>query len=97
MILLDVNLRSGPGRAYQPPIGVLTLNTKVIPIGYAPVGIPDGSWVKVRNPETQQEGWITAESKYVSCNIALTTLPSVEVSTPPATLPSSEISVPADG
>jgi SH3 domain-containing protein len=95
-VLQDLNLRSGPGTAYYPPIEVLPLNTEVIPIGYNPVGNPGGSWVQVKNPVTQHEGWVNAAAVYVSCNIDLTTLPSVEVSAPPLPRPpsSAQSSVP---
>jgi len=97
-VLQDLNLRSGPGTAYYPPITVLPLNTKVIPMGYRPLGIPGGSWVQVKNPVTQQEGWVNAAPQYVSCNIDLTTLPLVEVSAPPPPkLPSSAQSSVPDG
>src|SRR4026207_2034663 len=98
IVLQDLNLRSGPGTAYYPPIEVLPLNTKAIPTGYNPVGIPGGSWVQVKNLVTQQEGWVNAAPQYVSCNIDLTILPLVEVSAPPPPkLPSSTQSSVPDG
>src|SRR5215211_7917503 len=52
-VLQDLNLRSGPGRAYNPPITALPANTALIPLAYQPVGIPGGSWVQVQNPANQ--------------------------------------------
>src|SRR5687767_12014961 len=43
-VLQDLNLRFGPGTAYRPPIRALPANSLVIPLGFAPQGIPGGSW-----------------------------------------------------
>ena len=81
-VLQDLNLRSGPGTAYNPPITALPANTEVIPISYNPVGYPGGSWVQVQDPASQKEGWVSAGLAYVSCNLDLTTLSSVAVEPP---------------
>lgn len=81
-ILQDLNLRTGPGTAYRPPIRALPAQTVVVPLGYNPVGIPGGTWVQVREPGANEVGWVSAGDQYVSCNIDLTTLPSVAVPTP---------------
>ena len=86
-VLQDLNFRTGPGTAYNPPISTLQANMEVIPIAYQPVGIPGGSWVQVENPANQQKGWVSAGSQYVSCNIDLTTLPQVTVAPPPTPVP----------
>jgi hypothetical protein len=82
-VLQDLNLRFGPGTAYRPPIRVLLANTVVTPRGFAPQGIPGGSWAYVQDPATQHEGWVSAGTAFISCNIDLTTLPAVEFGTPP--------------
>jgi hypothetical protein len=82
-VLQDLNLRFGPGTAYRPPIRVLLANTVITPLGFAPRGIPGGSWAYVQDPATQDEGWVSAGSQFISCNIDLTTLPAVEFGTPP--------------
>ena len=83
-VLRDLNLRSGPGTAYNPPITLLPANTELIPLAYNPVGYPGGSWVQVEAP-SQKTGWVSAGAAYISCNIDLKGLPSVSVAPPPAT------------
>lgn len=86
-VLQDLNLRSGPGRAYDPPIGSLLAGTKFVPIGFYPQGIPGGPWVQaqVEGTISSQTGWVSAGSQYVACNLELATLPAVEVPPPPPT------------
>lgn len=81
-ILQDLNLRTGPGTAYNPPIRALPAQTVLIPTGFNPVGVPGGPWVQVTEATSNQTGWVSAGEQYVSCNIDLTTLPSVNVPTP---------------
>src|SRR6266511_5331785 len=73
-VLQDLNLRSGPGTAYRPPIRVLPANSVVTPLGFAPQGIPGGSWAYVQDPATQDKGWVSAGSQFISCNVDLSTL-----------------------
>ncbi|HJS19370.1 MAG TPA: hypothetical protein VJ785_11530 [Anaerolineales bacterium] len=82
-ILQDLNLRFGPGTAYRPPIRALLANSLVTPLGFAPQGIPGGSWAYVEDRTTQDKGWVSAGPQYISCNIDLTTLPPVDFGTPP--------------
>lgn len=82
-ILQDLNLRFGPGTAYRPPVRALLANTVVTPLGFAPQGIPGGSWAYVQDPATDDEGWVSAGSQYISCNVELSTLPAVAFGTPP--------------
>jgi hypothetical protein len=81
-VLQDLNLRSGPGTAYRPPIRVLPANTVVTPLGFAPQGIPEGSWAFVQ-VSAQEKGWVSAGSQFISCNIDLSTLSAVPFGTPP--------------
>ena len=81
-VLQDLNLRFGPGTAYRPPIQALPANTVVTPLGFAPQGIPGGSWAYVQTAN-QEQGWVSAGSQYISCNIELASLPPVEFGTPP--------------
>lgn len=85
-VLQDLNLRTGPGTAYRPPIRALPAQTSVIPLGYNPTGIPGGPWVQVEDQANDLIGWVSAGDQYVSCNIDLTSLPSVAVA-PPAPPP----------
>ena len=82
-VLQDLNLRFGPGTAYRPPIRALPANTVVTPLGFAPQGIPGGSWAYMQDPATQDEGWVSAGAQFISCNIDLSTLPPVDFGTPP--------------
>ena len=81
-VLQDLNLRSGPGTAYRPPIRALPANSVVTPLGFAPQGIPGGSWAYVQ-VSAQEKGWVSAGSQFISCNIDLSTLPAVAFGTPP--------------
>jgi hypothetical protein len=91
-ILQDLNLRSGPGTAYRPPLAVIPANTVVTPTGYSPTGRPGGSWVLVQDPVSQKEGWVSAGAAYVNCNLDLTTLPAVAVAPPNPPTPHAESS-----
>jgi hypothetical protein len=82
-VLQDLNMRFGPGTAYRPPTHALPANTVVTPLGFAPQGIPEGSWAFVEDPTTGERGWVNARSIYISCNIELSTLPPVDFGTPP--------------
>lgn len=82
-ILQDLNMRSGPGTAYRPPIRVFPENSVVTPLGFAPQGIPGGSWAYVSDPASQDKGWVSAGPQYISCNVELSTLPPVAFGTPP--------------
>lgn len=82
-ILQDLNLRFGPGTAYRPPIRALPGSSTVTPLGFAPQGIPGGTWAYVEDPATGQKGWVSAGSQFISCNVELAALPSVEFGTPP--------------
>ena len=81
-ILQDLNLRSGPGTAYRPPIRVLPKDTVVTPLGFAPQGIPGGTWAYVQ-VSAQEKGWVSAGAQFISCNIDVSTLPAVPFGTPP--------------
>lgn len=84
-VLQDLNLRNGPGKAYDPPIGILVAGTKFVPIGFEPQGIPGGPWVQaqVEVSISSKIGWVSAGSQFVTCNLELATLPAVEVPPPP--------------
>jgi hypothetical protein len=93
-VLQDLNLRTGPGTAYNPPITALPASTELIPLAYNPVGIPGGSWVQVRTLQNERTGWVSAGAQYVSCNIDLTTLDSVTVAPPEPQRPLAQTSNP---
>ncbi len=82
VVLQDLNMRTGPGTAYRPPLRSLPAQTILEPLGYNPVGIPGGPWLQAKDRVNNQIGWVSAGSQYISCNIVLTTLPSVAVAPP---------------
>src|SRR5574341_2299866 len=82
-VLQDLNLRSGPGTAYNPPLTQLNAGTEFIPIGFNPQGVPGGPWVQAQVESINQTGWVSAGSQFISCNLELATLPSVQVPPPP--------------
>ena len=82
-VLQDLNLRIGPGTAYRPPIRVLPGNSVVTPLGFAPQGIPGGSWAYVQDPASGDRGWVSAGAQYIACDIELASLPPVAFGTPP--------------
>jgi len=82
-VLQDLNLRSGPGTAYNPPLTQLDAGTEFVPIGFEPQGVPGGPWVQARVDSINQTGWVSAGSQFVSCNLELATLPTVDVPLPP--------------
>ena len=82
-VLQDLNLRFGPGTAYRPPVRVLRANSIITPLGFAPQGIPGGSWAYVQDVASQEKGWVSAGPQYISCTIELATLPAVAFGTPP--------------
>jgi len=83
----SLNLRSGPGTLYDPPIYSMESGTVLIPLGYNPVGYPGGSWVQVNDTAHNKIGWVSAGDQYVACNVDLTGLPTVVVDPPPAKEP----------
>lgn len=96
-VLQDLNLRFGPGTAYRPPINTLPANSVLTPLGFAPQGIPGGSWAYVQDLATQNKGWVNAGAQYISCNVELAALPAVAFGTPPPFFPQSAQSSDPDG
>jgi len=68
-----LNLRSGPGTVYDPPIASLPAGTEVTPLAYSAVGYPDDQWVNVQVVGSSEEGWV-ASSFLVDCNVDVTGL-----------------------
>jgi hypothetical protein len=78
----NLNLRSGPGTAYRPPLTALVTGTELTPTGFNPVGVPGGPWVQVRVLNQELNGWVSAGEQFVTCNIDLSTLGQVAVDPP---------------
>lgn len=85
-VLTGVNLRNGPGVAYEPPVMSADPGTSLRPIAYVPSGFPLGAWLLVEMDDTDQPLWVSAGPQFVSCNIDITTLPRPEV-IPPTPVP----------
>jgi len=82
-----LNIRSGPGLVYHPPVASVARDTELTPIAYNPSGFP-GQWLQVLVEGTGQIGWVSADAQFVSCNIAdLNSLPFV--AGPPTPTPTS--------
>ncbi|MCJ7549999.1 MAG: SH3 domain-containing protein, partial [Anaerolineae bacterium] len=64
----SLNLRSGPGTVYDPPIASLPAGAEVKPLAYSAVGYPDDQWVKVQVVGSGEEGWV-ASSFLAGCNV----------------------------
>lgn len=79
-VVSGVNLRPGPGVAYEPPLSSLGFNTQLTPLAYQAVGFPQGSWLQAQVQDTGQIGWVSALPQYIQCDFDPATLP-------PATFP----------
>lgn len=88
-VVSGVNLRPGPGMAYDPPLGSLGVNTQLTPLAYQAVGFPQGPWLQAQVQATGQVGWVSAQPQYVQCDFDPTTLPlaSFPPTPPPPTAP----------
>ena len=88
-VLSGVNLRAGPGVAYDPPLGSLGVNTQLTPLGYVAEGFPQGPWLQAQVQVTGQVGWVSAMPQYVTCDFDLATLPAASFppTPPPPTAP----------
>ena len=94
----NLNLRSGPGTAYRPPISSLAVNSLVTPLGFAPKGIPSGSWAYVQDSASQDKGWVNAGEQYISCNVDVTALSQMAFDPPSApSLPDTSQASPGPG
>lgn len=88
-VLAGVNLRNGPGMAYDPPVGAVGPGTSLRPIAFVPSGFPLGAWLLVETGDAGQSLWVSAGTQFVSCAIDITTLP------PPAVIPPTPAPIPS--
>lgn len=94
LISSNVNLRSGPGTSYEPPIKTLSTGTELEPLSYSATGFPDGQWVEVKIVSTGETGWVST-SYVANCNVTLTELPPGTIpATPTPTLTATPTSTP---
>lgn len=94
VVAARLNLRSGPGTAYDPPITVVTRGTRLLPLARNNAS----TWIRVEVESSGITGWVSAGTQYVECGLEIGSLP-VEASgpvetpqpvvtpTPPATPP----------
>ncbi len=80
-VVSGVNLRSGPGTAYDPPLAGLGANTLLRPLAFSINGFPLGQWLQVQVEATGLVGWVSAGPQWIACDVDVTTLP------PPAAIP----------
>ncbi len=71
VLVNSLNLRTGPGLSYDPPIGALARDTVLIPLQRN----PPTSWVRVQVVGGGPTGWVSAGGQYIACNINLSQLP----------------------
>jgi len=79
-----LNIRSGPGTVYDPPLAAVPAGTEVTPLAFSSIGFPDGQWVKVDVPSAGVIGWV-AKDHLADCTVDVTTLGSAEI--PPTPTP----------
>ena len=70
-----LNLRSGPGTAFVPPLRELSPDEDLIPLAFSAQGFPDGQWLEVSVAGTGQQGWVAAGSSFITCNVNPASLP----------------------
>jgi hypothetical protein len=77
VVSLALNLRSGPGVHYNPPLRALTKGTVLTPVARNAAA----TWLQVQVKETAETGWVSAGAPYVRCNIPVTQLPTAAPAT----------------
>jgi hypothetical protein len=80
-----LNLRSGPGLPYDPPLQTLSSGTVLLP--FAKNG--DGSWLEVQLQGEATTGWVSSEGQFVSCNFDPSGLPLGQI--PPTPTPTNTL------
>jgi len=80
-VVSGVNLRAGPGTAYDPPLAGLGANTVLRPLAFSLNGFPLGQWLQVQVEATGLVGWVSAGPQWIACDIDVTVLP------PPPVIP----------
>lgn len=83
--LQDLNLRRGPGTAYNPPLRALPTDEILAPQAFQASGFPGGQWVLVEVINSGETGWVSAGPAFVTCNIDVAALPPAANIPPPPT------------
>jgi len=76
-----LNLRAGPGLAYEPPLRVLPAQTLLLPLARS----RDSGWIRVEASSLGARGWVSADSRFIECTVAIGQLPVEEGPPLPAT------------
>ena len=76
-----LNLRSGPGIVYDPPLRTVTSGTMLFPFARN----ADGSWLEGRQEGDSQTFWFSAAGQFVDCNLNPTSLSQGQI--PPTRTP----------
>ena len=82
----NVNLRSGPGTSYEPPVRTLNSGTELEPLSFSATGFPDGQWVEVKVVPSGETGWVNT-GNISNCNLTITELPPGTIPPTPTTSP----------
>lgn len=91
VVSLGLNLRSGPGINYNPPLAVLVRDMHLTPVARNAAA----TWLQVNVDETGASGWVSAGRLYVRCNIDVRQLP--VASAPGGAAPAPTAAAPAQG
>ncbi len=84
--LSGLNVRSGPGLVYDPPIAAVGINTTLQPTGFVADGFPGGTWLQVNVVGANLTGWVSADPQFIQCNVDYASLP-VAAAPPTPNLP----------
>jgi hypothetical protein len=96
VISTGLNLRSGPGTVYAPPLAGLARDTELRPISFVARGFPTGQWIETQVVSDGREGWVSAEPKFVACNIQLASLPAGAPPPTPTPAPTARLARPTE-
>lgn len=88
-----LNLRRGPGTAYDPPIATLIQGTELRMLGRN----SDSTWIQVRTVDDNLQGWVSANERFIDCNTSVINLRFVSEPPTPTARISSSRSTPLPG
>jgi len=96
VISAGLNLRAGPGTVYAPPLASLARDTELRPITFVARGFPTGQWIEAQVVSNGRGGWVSAEPRFVACNVQLTALPAGVPPPTPTLAPTATLLPPTD-
>lgn len=79
---VGLRLRAGPGESYN-ILGTLPGGASLTPQAFVAAGFPGGSWLLVT--AGSQQGWVSANPQFVTCNVNPASLPAPGAIPPTAT------------